>query len=651
MLAWKIMAQYHSCDWSDMAVQFQDVQFVRATILPRVTGPDSWVKFIGRYDVQSGLFDIKEGGSLVSTGKVFPLHRSPGNKPCSLEYQHLLQDPRFQFKEDDIILDTKDFYKELRVRGYDYGPSFQATVRATADGRRSDVEWTRHWVSFVDCILHLCIIKEKRRDLFLPTRVELLRCDPDILFNAIPTNPGEIPEASLTSRLFPTQKPASDPSKQHNHHQVLNSKDYNETCLLSVIYDRQCDIVVTVGIELKGLKKSFTSRQRFPTPTVESLHFIPFDDAQAIEPKDPQLLDKYIALCDSIITSFRPIDNHSLAIISTMIKEFEEKYMGIDFTLMRLIWNALERFTLNDQTSDLGSAIQASYEQYKDTLNKDFLQSTANDQRILRPSLDIVLEQWIACKRLSILELMATNENTTQTVEHYIQCTDVEIILDYSLAHPDPGAIDEYKNSGHQIHQWHIDKSIIPSDLTNSHLIIIKISSLSSLIEIARQKLNLDALLESACAGLRDEGFLLMVMRCTLTQSERIIYDALVEGKAHSTIRNLKGTFDKAITYAQRSLSLVVTSRSVTTHGIHSLLLRKRQLLDKSDHYESQISMLCIQNDDKYSWLDRLKHECKRRSDGLSADNLWLVANNNEINGLFGLMKVRSHMSIDIDSS
>ena len=43
--------------------------------------------------------------------------------------------------EDDCedskeVLFTKDIYKELRIRGYDYGPKFRGLVEARGDGKR-----------------------------------------------------------------------------------------------------------------------------------------------------------------------------------------------------------------------------------------------------------------------------------------------------------------------------------------------------------------------------------------------------------------------------------------------------------------------------------------------------------------------------------
>ena len=54
--------------------------------------------------------------------------------------QEQLEDDSDLPKDDENnlneILQLKDIYKELRIRGYDYGPKFQGLVEARGDGRK-----------------------------------------------------------------------------------------------------------------------------------------------------------------------------------------------------------------------------------------------------------------------------------------------------------------------------------------------------------------------------------------------------------------------------------------------------------------------------------------------------------------------------------
>ena len=75
----------------------------------------------------TGQFEITENESLVVSGRVF----SP-NEP-------VLQFPVFERSESTeeaalIKLSGEDIYKELRLRGYDYGPTFQGILETNNKG-------------------------------------------------------------------------------------------------------------------------------------------------------------------------------------------------------------------------------------------------------------------------------------------------------------------------------------------------------------------------------------------------------------------------------------------------------------------------------------------------------------------------------------
>src|SRR5260221_7667313 len=100
----------------------------------------------------SGEFSVSEGGIIAATGRVF----IPEDANL-LSLQHLLTDQSVT-NEDSLKLDPKDIYKELRVRGYDYGPTFQGLRESTADGRHGKINWTGFWISFVDAMLQIGIL-------------------------------------------------------------------------------------------------------------------------------------------------------------------------------------------------------------------------------------------------------------------------------------------------------------------------------------------------------------------------------------------------------------------------------------------------------------------------------------------------------------
>ena len=96
-----------------------------------------------------------------------------------------------QFDEqNEIVLNTSDIYKELRLRGYDYGQTFQCMTGAviSSDKVRARVKWTDNWVTFVDNMIQLAILAKPIRGLYLPVRIECLRCDPKAMAAAAQLN-------------------------------------------------------------------------------------------------------------------------------------------------------------------------------------------------------------------------------------------------------------------------------------------------------------------------------------------------------------------------------------------------------------------------------------------------------------------------------
>jgi hypothetical protein len=151
----------------------------------------------------TGDFTISEGNNIASTGRV-----SIPEDPI-LEMQDQLDEKEDEDESDDDkmheLLFNKDIYKELRIRGYDYGPKFQGLVEARGDGRRGKAKWTGHWVSFVDSVCHLALVALPIRALFIPIGFQSIRCDPNILFEAIENVKKQKEEEKKDSEEKPTE--------------------------------------------------------------------------------------------------------------------------------------------------------------------------------------------------------------------------------------------------------------------------------------------------------------------------------------------------------------------------------------------------------------------------------------------------------------
>lgn len=114
--------------WDKVPVEFENVSINRATILPK----NNEVKFIIRMMETSGDFSISESGTIVCTGRVV----QPEDQKF-LKLQHIIDETlETSLPQENIKLTTSDIYKELRVRGYDYGKTFRLIQEAEDEGKR-----------------------------------------------------------------------------------------------------------------------------------------------------------------------------------------------------------------------------------------------------------------------------------------------------------------------------------------------------------------------------------------------------------------------------------------------------------------------------------------------------------------------------------
>lgn len=95
----------------------------------------------------SGQFEITENGITVVSGVVREVESSDSaaNECSNVE----------QFDGNCAVLEKKDFYKELRLRGYHYQHLFQGIEKASCNGRQALIKWHDNWPAFLDSMLQV----------------------------------------------------------------------------------------------------------------------------------------------------------------------------------------------------------------------------------------------------------------------------------------------------------------------------------------------------------------------------------------------------------------------------------------------------------------------------------------------------------------
>ncbi|XP_030556630.1 fatty acid synthase [Drosophila novamexicana] len=244
-LAWIMLAQQKGCDFQRTPVVFEDVVFHRATILGLDVG--SAVRLAVNYFQGSGTFEICEGSSLVASGKI---------KLVANVQELQLNLPGLPGSAGVAKLCTKDVYKELRLRGYDYGGIFQGIVDVDNSGVAGRLLWADNWISFMDTMLQFRILSNSMRELYVPTGIERVVIDPV------------------------------------KHLELAKQQQQK----LPVSFHRNISVVKCGGVEVHKIKTAQTQRRAGgqSPPVLERYNFTPH--MQHLDPRGDQHRSKHIAL-------------------------------------------------------------------------------------------------------------------------------------------------------------------------------------------------------------------------------------------------------------------------------------------------------------------------------------------------------------------
>lgn len=253
-LVWRTIAKLHNRKAEETAVVLENVQFRRATLVPR----DAPVRFLVNVLEGEGTFEVREGGAVAVSGSVriapdpaaerlvLPAAAPAAPAPASAD-PHLLP------------LDTDDVYKELRLRGYNYRGVFRGISASDARGTAGDLLWDGNWIPFMDTMLQFGIIGVDTRELYLPTRLQRALIDP----GAQPP-----PGAPVPVRML-----------------------------------RDLDVIVAGGVELRGVKTSLAPRRAHAQapPKLERYSFVPYESTATGGEEATRARRDALAVCLQIV--------------------------------------------------------------------------------------------------------------------------------------------------------------------------------------------------------------------------------------------------------------------------------------------------------------------------------------------------------------
>ena len=597
-LIWITFAQLNSGnkreeEFMELAIQFENVSFSRATILPKQGG----VTFNIQAVLSTGQFAIIEGGSVCVSGFARICTDNPSTK--ELEKQVLLKET----DSEVITLTQSEVYKELRVRGYDYGPTFHGLQEARSDGSVGKIKWLGNWISFTDSLLQLGILAKKERSLFLPTFIDYMKCDIKTLLNNIESNKNETGDSILTAK-----------------------------------YDIDLNTLCTNGLVIKGMKASPAQRRSTQMATVESYAFTPYNESYLSHPvKEKKRIDTYKQYCHQMLKVIETNNQNGLKESidgDENLKILLEPNDGRNI-LAKTLWEVIHSKT-DVAEKELKTVLPESLSSVENKLSGDtILSSSLTMEKLLRTQLDVFIENFPG-KKMNIMEV-----NQSDFLLHKPICEALEsnmlVINNYNLLHPNP---DEITKSHHGLDASAL-KNLYPTDL-EADLLVINDASNKFATGIDFRKVDLEKTAEafdfgsffkSAVATLRDKTFVLILFRSLLTPIEEYICQV-----TNVKVPEERLTTVKQLTIAAEEVGLTVIAVKSTIEGFHSMLLRKsiETLSQETNHVTIDVKI------DDYSWVNDLKEHFLDK-EGATKDEkksykVWLLAQDSPSNGIVGLI-------------
>ncbi len=125
----------------------------------------------------SGSFEVLEDDECLAHGRIKVADPDHAPIPDQSEISLLSMD-----QSDSVLLDLNqaDVYRELRVRGYYYGYSFQGITKTTHHITDALMGATENWVVFLDYFIQIDILNNSRCVLDLPISVRKITIHPQL---------------------------------------------------------------------------------------------------------------------------------------------------------------------------------------------------------------------------------------------------------------------------------------------------------------------------------------------------------------------------------------------------------------------------------------------------------------------------------------
>lgn len=570
VLAWRTLMRSLGTVMDHTPVTFEDVTIHRATILPK-TGS---VQLEVRLMPATNRFEVSENGNLAVSGKVSVLEDSgldafhaELNKPITADNE----DPKLRLKSGDI-------YKELRLRGYDYGKTFQGILESNNAGDSGKLHWTGNWVTFLDTMLQMIVVGLPGRSLRLPTRIRSVCVDPKL------------------------------------HEERVNDYEGDQKAV-NVFVNRCLDNITAGGVQICGLHATAAPRrqQQQTPPTLEEFVFVPYEDADCLRTNE-KLADQ-LRHCKGLVQRLqRKLAKQGVKISIPGLEGASEGQLieaEAEKGLLRLL-SVLCGLELN---GNLRSELEQTVQKERDCLLQDPLLNGLLDSQALRHCLDTALENSTPGK-FKVLEALAADGRVFSQAVSLLNIQPM-LRLDYTASDISADQLSAQQSSleeqGISTAQWDPLQGPVTGGLDGADLVVCNCAVGSAT--------NPALLIENLTSAAREGGFILLH---TLLRG-----DTLGETVAFLTSQNnRKGLLTQTEweeLFQKASLNVVMLRKSY--YGSALFLCRRSQ----QSSQKQPIHIFVDPTD--YKWVETLKSTLAESSD----IPVWLIATKGH-NGVVGMV-------------
>ncbi|XP_044001648.1 fatty acid synthase-like [Aphidius gifuensis] len=222
-----------------------------------------------------GNFKIIDGKTTIVTGYIHQMIDSSVEKIGTAV--------NIEEEKDAEQMNNSDIYQECQVRGYYYTGVFQGIKSCSINKTCGKFIWNNNWITFLDSLIQLKILSVNTENLIIPSSIEKLVID-------VKAHEDDICNLSDD-----------------------DDDDDDDDKSVSAIYNKNYDIVISKGVEIRGIGTSIISRKKQSNISLEYYEFVANIDDEKITLEEAIRVATHLALennLDKFIKIFEFLDTN-----------------------------------------------------------------------------------------------------------------------------------------------------------------------------------------------------------------------------------------------------------------------------------------------------------------------------------------------------